>query len=66
MIQFISPFQIINVVIPDPKIFLWIAASFADAAAVKPNGIETVLANDQSTFFIKDNPIFNNGSKSLA
>ena len=47
MISFISSFKIINVVhfakfegrVPDPKIFLWIAESVADAAAVNPNGI---------------------------
>ena len=27
------------------KFFLWIAASIADAAAVNPNGIKTLLAN---------------------
>ena len=35
------------------KYFLWIAASVADAAAVNPNGIETLLANGLSTFPIK-------------
>ena len=40
-------------------------ASFADAAAVNPNGIKTVLANGSSTFPIKDNPLFSNGPESL-
>ena len=31
-------------------IFLWIAASVADAAAVNPNDIKTPLANGLSTF----------------
>ena len=35
------------------KYFLWIAASVADAAAVNPNGIETLLANGLSTFPVK-------------
>ena len=58
MILFISLFEIINVVLPDPNIFSWIAASVADAAAVNPNGIKTLLANGLSTFLIKDNPVF--------
>ena len=51
MISFISSFEFINVVIPDPNIFLWIATSVADDAAVNPNGIKTLLANGLSTFF---------------
>ena len=30
--------------IPDPKIFLWIPASAADALVVNPNGISTLIA----------------------
>ena len=42
----ISLFDIINVVVfPDPNIFLCIPASVADAAAVNPKGINTILAN---------------------
>ena len=40
----ISSFYIISVVVPDPKIFLCIPASAADAAAVYRNGIKTLLA----------------------
>ena len=73
MILFLSSLEIINVVIrdanskwrPDLNIFLWIAASVADAFAVNPNGIKTLLANDLSTFLIKGNPVFSNGPKSL-
>ena len=61
MISFTSSLEIINVVVPRPNIFLWIVASVADAAAVNPNGIKTLLANDFSTFSIKGNPIFSNG-----
>ena len=50
---------------PDPNIFLWTAASNADAAAVNPNGIETLLANSLSTFPIKGNLFFSNGTKGL-
>ena len=39
--------------------------SVADAAAVNPSGIKTLLANGLSTFFIKGNPVFSNGPKSL-
>ena len=42
-----------------------LAASVTDAAAVNPNGIKTLLANDLSTFFIKGNPVFSNGPESL-
>ena len=64
MISIISSLKDINVVLPDPNIFLWIAASVADAA-VKPNGIKTLFANGLSTFSIKCNPAFSNGPKSL-
>ena len=36
---------------PVPKIFLCIPASAADAAAVNPKGIKTLLANSLITFF---------------
>ena len=45
-------FEIINAVDPDPKIFFWITASVADAVAINPKGIKTLLANGVSTFFI--------------
>ena len=55
MISFTSSFEIINVVI---------TVSVADATAVNPNGIKTLLANGLSTFPIKGNPVFSNGPKS--
>ena len=58
IISFISSFEIIYVVTPDPNIFRWIAASVADAAAVNGNGIKTLLANGLGTFPIKSNPVF--------
>ena len=61
----ISAFDIISVVIPDPKFFLCIPASAADAASVNPSGIKTLLANGLITFFIKGNPAFNHGTRSL-
>ena len=45
---------------------LWVAASVADASAVSSNGIKTTLANGLSSFFIKGNPVFSNGPKSLS
>ena len=57
-----SSLEIISVVKPDTNIFLWTAA---DAAAVNPNGIKTLLANGLSTFPIKINQVFNDGFKSL-
>ena len=48
------------------NIFLWIAASVADAAAVNPDSIKTLLTNGLSTFFIKGNALFGNGAKLLS
>ena len=62
MKSFISSFKIFNVVVPDPNFF---AASVADAAAVNPDEIKTLLAVGLSTFFIKGNPVFINDPKSL-
>ena len=44
--------------------FLCIPASDADAPAVNPRGIKTLLANGLITFFINGNPVFSNGKKS--
>ena len=61
-----SLFDIINVVLlPDPNISLCIPASAADAAAVNPKGINTLLANGVITLFINGNPVFNKGSSHL-
>ena len=60
-----SLFDTINVVFPDPNIFLCIPASAADAAAVNPKGINTFLANGLITFDIKGNPFFSNGPNNL-
>ena len=65
-VSFISSFEIINVVIADPNIFLWIAESFTDAAAVDPTGIKRLLTNGLSTSFVKGNPVFSNGPKILS
>ena len=60
----ISSFDITSVVVPDPRNFLCIPASAADAAAVKPNGVKTLLASGLITFFINGNPAFSNGPRS--
>ena len=64
MISFISSLEFINVVILDPSIFSWVAASVA-AAAVNPNMIKTRLASGSDLFYIKNNPVFSNGQKGL-
>ena len=65
----VSLFDIISVVLlPDPNNFLCIPASAADAAdavAVNPNGINTLLTNGFITLFINGNPVFNNGPSHL-
>ena len=50
----ISSFEIINVVklLPDPKILLSIPASAANAAAVNPNGIKTLLVYGLVTYLL--------------
>ena len=45
--------------------FLCIPTSAADAAAVNPNGIKTLLANGLIAFFINGNPVFSNGPRTL-
>ena len=62
---YISSFKIINVVVPDQNMLLWIAASIADVAAVNPNDIKILLAKGLSTFFIKGKPVFRNGPRNL-
>ena len=57
MISWISSCEIINVIIPDPDIYLWIAVTVADTAAVNPSSIKMLLTNGLSTFLIIDNPV---------
>ena len=61
----LSSFEIISVVMPDPKKFFWIGLSLADATAVNPNGIKTLLVNCLSKFSIKEKSIFSNVLRSL-
>ena len=55
---FMTSFEIINVLIPDSKVFFGITPSVANAAA-NSNVIKTLLANDFSIFFISM-PFFSN------
>ena len=55
--SFISLFEIIKVVVPDPNSFLCIPASAADAGTVNPKGIKTLLANGLNPFFVNGNPV---------
>ena len=50
---------------PDPKIFLCIPASAADAAAVNPKGTQTLFDNSLITFFISGYSVFSNGPSNL-
>ena len=58
IISLIYSLEGINVVIPDPTIFLQIAASVTNADVVNANGIKTLLASGLSTFFLKGKPVF--------
>ena len=58
-------FDIISVVLPDPKVFLGIPLPAADAAALNPKGIKTFLANGLIAFFNSGNLVFSNGSYNL-
>ena len=58
--SFISSFEIIKFVFPDPRSFLFIAASVADAAAVNPS-----IPRGLITDFNNGNLDFENGAKNL-
>ena len=60
-----SSLETINLVVPDPSTFLWMAASVGYAAAVNSNSIKMLLANSFSQFPIKGNPVFSNRPNSL-
>ena len=61
MMPFISSFEIINVIVPYPNIFLLIATSVAYAVLL----ILMVLKHSFIPFFMLGNPAFSNGHKSL-
>ena len=65
MISSISSFEIISVVIPDPKNYFWTPAFVTDGGTVNLNGIKINLSNSLSTFFLKGKPVFNNDPRNL-
>ena len=63
--SFISLFEIIKVVVPEPFYFIlfWIPASIAEAAAVIPNGAKTFFAKGIATFINGPANLLNNDLK---
>ena len=47
------------------QILRFFYVSAADAAAVNPNGIKTLIADGLITLFINGSPVFNNGPRSI-
>ena len=45
--SFISSFEIIKVVVPEPWIFFWIPASIDETVAVIPNGAKIFFPKEQ-------------------
>ena len=60
---FISSFEIIKVLAPEPCIFFWIAALLAEADAVIPNAAKIFFASGTATFFIGPAILLNNEPK---
>ena len=50
--SFISSFEIIKAVVPEPCIFFWIPASIAEAVGVVPNGVKIFFANETATLIM--------------
>ena len=61
----IASYQIIIVVILEPKICFYVLASSADAAVVSLNDIKTLLSDVLRAIFIKGYPDFSNGPSTL-
>ena len=59
----ICSFEIIKVVVPEPYIFFWIAASIAEAAAVIPYEAETFFAKGIAAFINGPDNLLNNDPK---
>ena len=62
IISFISSFEVIKVVVPEPCFFL-IPASISETAAVIPNGAKTFFAKGIATFIIGPASLLNNDPK---
>ena len=56
-------FDLISVIVPEPRKLFCIPASASDAAAVNSSGIKTRLANGWSIFSVNGKPAFNNGQE---
>ena len=54
-------FEIINFVVPELRLFLWIPSTAA--SAFNTNGIKTILPNGLVTLFINDKPVFINNQE---
>ena len=65
MMSSIASYQIIIVVILEPKICFYVLASSADAAVVSLNDIKTLLSDVLRAIFIKGYPDFSNGPSTL-
>ena len=61
--SFISLFEIIKVVVPEPSIFFLIPASIAETAAVIPNGAQTIFAKGIAIFINGPANLINNDPK---
>ena len=65
IISSIFLFEIIDAIVPDPKISLCIAASVVAIPADNPNGMKKLLARGISTLFINGKPAVINGLRKL-
>ena len=65
MVSSISSFTIINVIVPEPIIILWVPSSASYAAVVNPNGMKTLLVHSLSTFSISCRLVFSNDPRIL-
>ena len=61
----LASYQIIIVVIPEPKICFHVLASSADVSVVSLNDIKTLLSDVLRATFIKGYPDFSNGWRTL-
>ena len=52
IMSFVSPFEIIKAVVPEPCILFWIPTSTAEAAALIPNAAKTCFAKRIATFLM--------------
>ena len=65
MVSSISSFTIINVIVSEPIIILWVPSSASYAAVVNPNGMKTLLVHSLSTFSISCRLVFSNDPRIL-